>query len=1606
MNGKRDHTRKDATFCDCMTHPFLNDPGVSQNGRIMEELDVTKVKIDARSTADLLLYLHRLSGQINYYDADLRKSDWKPFFEKSTPFVLADIIRFDFDSIQHQFDKAKTLFHESPGPMGLQYLQFFIYYNTLKRLSGWYQQIAGSDLPIQRAFENTLRDKIKPALLQFLTLNRLSARWYKTGTVDTQRLFRETSQPLLPEAGIQTYYQTGFEKFRFLDDSERLTALYAETSKVLNLLTDPIRLLTKAAALSLEQSIESLKEDLRENHPPHLALMFAFIKLFQILQGDLNQFTKKHLDYFYKDVLKLVSSPAVADKAHIVMGIQKELPKYLLKKGLLLSGGTDINNEDILFSLDDEIVVNHAQVKEVRTLFLNNTKVGANNEVLTEGLYIAPDARAADGIDKDFETEVKDYYTVGNRESKYKVPGTTLFKPYPSARIGLILASPVLMLKEGLRTVTIQLNCVYDRHVCAIDDPMTLPNSCCEDNFVARINQRPRAFTISAVRLFPAELKKSKGQPNKLPSINFETVHEYINQEYYYVSQELIAEAVKKGLDATVAKELQNFLTVKDPRTRGKDYCYCPIDSILYDRIIEAEEFDKNVPASNEVIQKFFQKRKPFEVHFSGEKAWIAPDSVQYTINQKQDNAFEFIIEAQLKPGQDAVTFFNAETLNEQLDTTLPLVRIMLDDHFKIPFNDDEEYPRYCLDTPLVRNFTYSLYHFFRHVRIDADSKIDVKVCGLRNFVVQNDESLQDVNSPIYPFGARPDILDFSVINSGGTYQISNAFLNSKLSNLTESTFSKLQSIIDNNVNKKKRVTLATTEKGLINFLDAQNITGADRNKIINAFLDVTNKLNSRRLVGPSFYIGSVETFGKKWNEVRVNFNWKDRPNSFNEYYSAYVAAVDENDTSKYKYGLYEEGFQINLSLLENGTWKPETLHQNDNGDCPEDTFTNDVTKTHNRLLFPDKTPNAACATPFCESEIVFTESIYLRNDYVDNHDSRFLESMKEVSILNVNSRDAFLKVTLQNQDFLHKDYPYVLARQMLASGKLPDETVEDAVYYDTNGDPVVIDSDKLLETYKEARDLSVAVDNQVNVISGKVGDAGDPIDANPADDIRDAMNILDPKSGELKSKLETGADTLDGMKSFSAIIPNEPWTPIISAISIDYTATAEIEDIDLIHLYAFDNTHKREQIDTKPTLLPTYCDEGSLFLGIEQLTPPTNLSLLFQLAEATADSELPQGDVRWHYLDKNVWRPLRTGFEIIEDETNNLTSTGIIKLALPGNINTDNTIMPKGLHWIRASIHENSPAISETTAIYAQAVRATFTNTTANDKSRLTRPLEAGQISRLEVADANVNQVLQPYPSFGGRLAEDQDLFYVRASEHLRHKGRAIQKFDYERIALHAFPQIFRAKCINHSIGLNAHDFLFDFPYAPGFIILAVIPDLTKLKAGNSFEPRVPLPLLEEIDDYFRKITSPFVRIRTMNPRYEKVHLCLRVRLMPGKDEGYFKAKLEEDLRRFFAPWTIGEAYHYKLTFGQCVNSASVISFIESLEYIDFLLEIKIGNATVDLAENIEICPTTPRSIIVAGEIEICIDRPKAPQWCPEEKCLPAPVRINPCAKPSDVIL
>ncbi|MCP4666360.1 MAG: hypothetical protein GY849_08325, partial [Deltaproteobacteria bacterium] len=423
-------------------------------------------------------------------------------------------------------------------------------------------------------------------------------------------------------------------------------------------------------------------------------------------------------------------------------------------------------------------------------------------------------------------------------------------------------------------------------------------------------------------------------------------------------------------------------------------------------------------------------------------------------------------------------------------------------------------------------------------------------------------------------------------------------------------------------------------------------------------------------------------------------------------------------------------------------------------------------------------------------------------------------------------------------------------------------------------------------------------------------------------------------------------AATVRDMRTRSLRV-NPPYTPEVQGLTFGYRASARIDygaeerasTIDrFYHMHPFgcvDLGDIKEGEDHARVfhLLPQYDDEGYLYIGVEDILPPQDLSILFQMASGSEDRGIEKPEVRWAYLRGGRWEDFKAT-EIFSDSTNGMVDSGIIRFYLPEGATSENSLMPGGMHWLRAQLQKGAAAIPDTVDVKAQAVTATFQDQD-NAPDHLKKPLPPFAVTELVDRDPGIANVLQPYSSFHGRMREDAGVFYTRVSERLRHKQRALTPWDYERLVLDRFPEIFQAKCLNGLEKVMQGN-------GPGSadVTVVVVPDVSNTTPSFPLEPRAPLYLLEEIESYLRPYIPPFVDLTVKNPRYEQITYRVAVRFKRGYGHYYIK-QLNKELKRFLTPW----AYEadQDLPFGNCIYNSSIIHFIEKRPYVDYVAKVKL---------------------------------------------------------------
>ncbi len=453
-----------------------------------------------------------------------------------------------------------------------------------------------------------------------------------------------------------------------------------------------------------------------------------------------------------------------------------------------------------------------------------------------------------------------------------------------------------------------------------------------------------------------------------------------------------------------------------------------------------------------------------------------------------------------------------------------------------------------------------------------------------------------------------------------------------------------------------------------------------------------------------------------------------------------------------------------------------------------------------------------------------------------------------------------------------------------------------------------------------------------------------------------------------------------------NAKLPVEPYTPVIQSFGISYSAYTVSDlhsgnnDTALYSLYPFGYEQLQKKANhPDPFLFPqfrhdepsgTIYHQGEFYIGLSNMQPQQAVNLLVQILEGSSDplAVKPEKHLYWDYLSNNEWKAFPAG--AIQDTTMQLTQSGIVSVYFPADATMHHTILPSGYLWIKAAIQKAPGAVCRIQAIATQAARLARLMTGLSGPAAL--PLPANSISKLRKPVTGISKIHQPFPSFEGRAAEDDQSFYVRVSERLRHKNRAVTMWDYERLILEAFPEIYKVKCLSHTsveVQNNTSDRINEVK--PGHVLIITIPRLRKDSQLNPLKPYTHQRTLTHIERFLQKRCSGFVTIKAVQPQFEEMRLRFRVRFRPEyRDFAFYREKLRKEITGFLTPWL--NTQNTDVRFGGIMHKSTIIDFIEEREYVDYLshveLFVKINDHTAESDDMDTITASSARSILVSA--------------------------------------
>ena len=418
---------------------------------------------------------------------------------------------------------------------------------------------------------------------------------------------------------------------------------------------------------------------------------------------------------------------------------------------------------------------------------------------------------------------------------------------------------------------------------------------------------------------------------------------------------------------------------------------------------------------------------------------------------------------------------------------------------------------------------------------------------------------------------------------------------------------------------------------------------------------------------------------------------------------------------------------------------------------------------------------------------------------------------------------------------------------------------------------------------------------------------------------------------------------------------PPPPYTPLLAGLELDYTARTIIhvtqvprdlayrraEFVDHIGPFGQEQIHP-VPLQPEPGLLPRRAADGALYVGLSGTAPGKPVSLLFQMAErARRRRRFDAPAVRWEYWADGAWRLFPANL-LRADTTGALMRSGLVTLDLPddaveGAVGGGGPSLPGAGYWLRA-VSDADPA---TFPRVARLVANGFSASRVVADGTEPKPLPAGSVWQLERTPPGLGVLAEVRRPTGGYPPEDATRYRARISERLRHRGRAVTYWDYERLVLERFPQVEMVKCF------PAMDDDRPGQATPGKVLLVAVPQAAAADAGRMGERRMLDALtLHDIQAALTRLAPAGAGVEVRNAAYDMIQVRGRVRFADEADRGLLLRTLLAELAACLSPWSDKGR---RLGFGWRLNAADIQAFIAERDYVRHVSDFAMLMLSVD---------------------------------------------------------
>jgi hypothetical protein len=714
-------------------HWWGSGDGTAQHDRFPPAFGDGYFRPDEMSFADLLSLSAEYASKLHFYNADkarglgrgdmldkARDGNWSDLFSADEAVVMAQILSTDVNRLEsaclEQFDRHPR---EAAD---------FIY-QLAKRMDAWLQVLTAVDQPWATALGQTLSDVISrsPAVELEKLRGAMESGGHSTAHWHTNAFHRAWRSGIQgpaasPDAGTPAFEAWQKERVRAAIDSFLHSIAYLQS----------------LTPRYLRESLAS------QRHNPAMALFIAFLRLFERAQSSANTLIDRHLEFYYRDVLKAVPAPPVADNAWLVLRADVPGKDVIVRTGTAFAAGKDSAGNDVTFLAAHDVLVTDAQVRALCSLRLERDRLISPEREL----WYVNRARS------------HRFEGVGGRSHVWPIFGAeekeTCHKAATDAEMGFAVASPVLLLKEGIRTIAIDVQ---------LSDPGDIDPAAAMVIGGVGVDAPDRKIVDALTSLFAGYLH---GQRELLPLAARHTVDDHAaRMAVAAMATPDDAKRTRRRLQEGRPDRVYDLFLFELVRVAESPEALFRVVGKLFRRVLLGRHIDGETRFDEHEKKIFLEKaravltgtreesslselvqllgdnprtlfyrflRRAFTISLSTAGGWhlarshrIAPGSAP---DQHGVLGLKFVV--QLDADVEPIVGCSPRIHGENWATGLPLVRFQLN--------------------ALSDFYHYSIFEGLRLRRI----AIDVQVEGLKRVLAYNNEGQLDPSKPFLPFGALP----------------------------------------------------------------------------------------------------------------------------------------------------------------------------------------------------------------------------------------------------------------------------------------------------------------------------------------------------------------------------------------------------------------------------------------------------------------------------------------------------------------------------------------------------------------------------------------------------------------------------------------------------------------------------------------------------------------------------------------------------------------------------------------------------------------------------------------------------------------------------------